>query len=123
MAPAALFPEAPIGTGVDHFLALFNQSVISSAQPIVSLSPFIIPLLIAAALTVHRWLGPVAAALLVLPCLGALFNAEQVLQTRAMLPPPSELLSAKKQGTTVRADRSPGRAVPLDVNVAAVAGG
>jgi hypothetical protein len=100
-ALSAALPAMPIGLGVDRLLSNLHQFVILSAQPLVSLSPFIIPLLIAVAWKLCAWMGPVAAVLAVVPVLGALLNAEAVLQERALMPLPGVQLRAERKGQPV----------------------
>jgi hypothetical protein len=98
---AALLPPPPIGGGLDKLLCYVDSFVRNSAQPLISLSPFIIPVLIAMALKLTRLFGPLAAMVAVLPLIGALFNAENVLRERSLLPPPDHKLKGGSKGTAV----------------------
>lgn len=106
---AALFPDMPIGHGFAHVLALADRWVVHSAQPLVSLSPFIIPLLLAIGWKLAQWFGFGVPLLLALPVVGALMTAEHELQDRALLPLPGDAIKPSSKGTWVR--RCPCRAV------------
>ena len=102
-------PPPPVGSGLDKVLSYVDSVTRHSAQSLVSLSPFIIPLLIAAALKITRWAGPLAALLAVVPVLAALLNAEKVLQEMTLMPLPDDRLKSEKKGTSVR----PAHAAPV----------
>jgi hypothetical protein len=97
----AILPPPPIGGGVDKVLSYADSFVRNSAQPLVSLSPFIIPVLIAVALKASNLFGPLAAVVATIPVLGALLNAENVLRERALLPLPEHKLNGGVKGTAV----------------------
>ena len=98
---AAFFPETPIGAGLDKGLAYVDRFVAFSAQSLVSLSPFIIPVVIAISWKIGQWFGLAAPLLLVLPVAGILINAEHVLQDRHLLPFPNHKLKAASKGKYV----------------------
>jgi hypothetical protein len=108
MALAALLPDMPVGCGVDRGLAHLDRFVAFSAQTLVSLSPFIIPLMIAFGWQLGVWFGVAAPLIVLAPLFGALVNAEHELQDRALLPLPREKLKAAKKASPVRAHGSHG---------------
>lgn len=99
---AMALPPPPVGGGLDKTLAYVDAATRHSAQSLVSLSPFIIPLLIAAVLKITRWAGPLAAVVAVVPILAALLNAEGVLHEMALMPLPDDRLKTDKKGNPVR---------------------
>ena len=110
---ALVFPELPVGCGVDRALWAISGAVEAAAPALVQLSPFIVPLCIAATYLTARVAGVVLAALIAAVALWALFWAESLVKERAILRPPVGVLkpvtvgrsaSSKVRGRASRAE-------------------
>ena len=95
---AIIFPDLPIGVGLDRVLWTFADTVDTFAVYAVQLSPLIVPCFIALTLLTAKCLGFIAAMLIGCLATSSLFWAESTVRERSVLTPPQGSLKMIKVG-------------------------
>lgn len=97
----AMFPDMPVNSGLEKFLAVVSDGIAKAAQPLMSLSFLILPVALAVGIKLFQWLGPFAAIAAVLLPVAGLFAAESILSERTILPLTGDSLAPYTTGKPV----------------------